>query len=260
VKNLWTIRSHEQFCTDSLFEFEETEWFEIPKPSAQVFRFNFNNSCWSSILEPHRTRVGRRERICVFNMRRSNPSRRYSRLQTRARCAAPRPFLQRLNRTLCTPNLKFTATSVADADPPNPWSCFAHHRFNRWCSLMPNAVDPRRAYLSAVDRVLFALVFACILFAAAYYIRWKRFPSLPSPPEKTQCAECPLLPRKPTSRAALSRCSAVLTGWVVSRFARPAITAGSWVSPMRVILLTENSRAICKRPLSAHMELLATRM
>ena len=31
-------------------------------------------------------------------------------------------------------------------------------------------------------------------------------------------------------------------------------------SPMRVILLTENSRAICKRPLSAHMELLATRM
>ena len=29
----------EQFCTDSLFEIEQTEWFETPKPSAQVFRF-----------------------------------------------------------------------------------------------------------------------------------------------------------------------------------------------------------------------------
>ena len=44
-EKLWTIRSREQFCTNSSFEFEETEWFEIPKPSAQVFRFNFNNIC-----------------------------------------------------------------------------------------------------------------------------------------------------------------------------------------------------------------------
>ena len=35
----------EQFCTDSFFEFEETEWFETPKPSAQVFRFNLKNIC-----------------------------------------------------------------------------------------------------------------------------------------------------------------------------------------------------------------------
>jgi len=43
VHLLWTIRTCEQFCTDFSFEFEETEWFETPKPSAQVFRFNFKN-------------------------------------------------------------------------------------------------------------------------------------------------------------------------------------------------------------------------
>jgi hypothetical protein len=36
-----------------------------------------------------------------------------------------------LSPTLCTLILKFTATFVTDADPPNPWSCFARHRFNR---------------------------------------------------------------------------------------------------------------------------------
>ena len=44
-QSLWTIRTCEQFCTDSFFEFEETEWFETPKPSAQVFRCNFKNIC-----------------------------------------------------------------------------------------------------------------------------------------------------------------------------------------------------------------------
>jgi hypothetical protein len=33
----------EQFCTDSLFEFEETEWFETPKPSVQAFRLDIKN-------------------------------------------------------------------------------------------------------------------------------------------------------------------------------------------------------------------------
>jgi hypothetical protein len=42
-----------------------------------------------------------------------------------------RDHLQRLNHTLCTPILKFTAISVADVDPSNPWLCFASHRFNR---------------------------------------------------------------------------------------------------------------------------------
>ena len=40
-------------------------------------------------------------------------------------------ILQRLNHTLCTPNLKFTAISVANVDPSSPWLCFADHRFNR---------------------------------------------------------------------------------------------------------------------------------
>ena len=33
------------FAQILLFEFEETGWFETPKPSAQVFRFNFKNIC-----------------------------------------------------------------------------------------------------------------------------------------------------------------------------------------------------------------------
>ena len=49
----------------------------------------------------------------------------------RARYAEPRPLLQRLSRTLCTPILKLTATSVTDVDPPNPWLCFARHHFTR---------------------------------------------------------------------------------------------------------------------------------
>ena len=79
--------------------------------------------------------------------------------------------LAEIEPTLCTLILKFTAISVTDVDRSNPWLCFAGHRFNRCCSPMRNAVDPRRGYLSAVDRVLFALVFACILFAGAYYVR-----------------------------------------------------------------------------------------
>ena len=42
-QSLWTIRSSEQSCTDSSFEFEETGWFETSKPSAQCF--NFKNIC-----------------------------------------------------------------------------------------------------------------------------------------------------------------------------------------------------------------------
>src|SRR6185295_6792676 len=38
-QSLWTIRSSEQSCTDSSFEFEETGWFETSKPSAQCFDF-----------------------------------------------------------------------------------------------------------------------------------------------------------------------------------------------------------------------------
>ena len=37
MRSLWTIRSSEQFCTDSLFEFEEKGRFETPTPSAQCF-------------------------------------------------------------------------------------------------------------------------------------------------------------------------------------------------------------------------------
>jgi hypothetical protein len=44
-QSLWTIRSSEQFCTDFSFEVGETEWFETPKPSAQVFCFNLKNIC-----------------------------------------------------------------------------------------------------------------------------------------------------------------------------------------------------------------------
>ena len=33
------------FAQFLFFEFEETEWFETPKPSAQVFRFNLKNIC-----------------------------------------------------------------------------------------------------------------------------------------------------------------------------------------------------------------------
>jgi hypothetical protein len=36
-----------------------------------------------------------------------------------------------LNHTLCKPILKFTAISVTDVDPSNPWLCFTGRRFNR---------------------------------------------------------------------------------------------------------------------------------
>ena len=39
--------------------------------------------------------------------------------------------LAEIEPTLCTLILKFTATSVTDAGPQNPWLCFTHHRFNR---------------------------------------------------------------------------------------------------------------------------------
>ena len=79
-QSLWTIRSSEQFCTDSSFEFDETEWFERPKPSAQVFRSTLK--IFADRVSSNRTdtRVGRRERTCVFKMRRSNPKRRFSSL------------------------------------------------------------------------------------------------------------------------------------------------------------------------------------
>jgi hypothetical protein len=67
-------------------------------------------------------------------MRRSNRSRRFSGRKTRVRYAAPRPLLQRLSPTLCTPISKFTATFVTDAGPPNPWWRFADRRFSRRCS------------------------------------------------------------------------------------------------------------------------------
>ena len=69
------------------------------------------------------TRVGRRERTCVFKMRRSNPK-RHSRAYKRVPDMRRRDHsCRRLNHTLCTPNSKFTATSVTDVGPSNPWLC-----------------------------------------------------------------------------------------------------------------------------------------
>ena len=45
--------------------------------------------------------------------------------ETRAQYAAPKPLLQRLSPTLCTPILRFTDTSVTGAGRSNPWLCFA---------------------------------------------------------------------------------------------------------------------------------------
>jgi hypothetical protein len=39
--------------------------------------------------------------------------------------------LAEIEPTLCTPILKFTATFVTDADPPNPWLRFANRSFSR---------------------------------------------------------------------------------------------------------------------------------
>lgn len=46
-------------------------------------------------------------------------------------CGAETTLAEIEPHPVCTPILKFTATSVTDVDPPNPWLCFAHHHFNR---------------------------------------------------------------------------------------------------------------------------------
>ena len=76
--------------------------------------FSFNKM----FLQAHRTSVGRKERSC-------------SSQQIRAPCAAPRPLLQRLSRTLCTSSLRFTDTSVTGAGRSNRWLCFVRRRCNR---------------------------------------------------------------------------------------------------------------------------------
>jgi hypothetical protein len=93
--------------------------------SCRRFRSTFKKAFFN-VLRPHRTSVGRKESKCVFKMRRSCSSR-----DTRAQYAAPRPLLQRLSPTLCTPILRFTDTSVTGAGRSNPWLCFARRHFNQ---------------------------------------------------------------------------------------------------------------------------------
>jgi len=90
------------------------------RQSAGAFNSTFKKTLIQRVLKPHRTSVGRRESTCVFKMRRSCSSQ-----ETRAQYAAPRPLLQRLSPTLCTPILRFTDTSVTGAGRSNPWLCFA---------------------------------------------------------------------------------------------------------------------------------------
>jgi hypothetical protein len=80
--------------------------------------FSFNKM----FLQAHRTSVGRKERSC-------------SSQQIRAPCAAPRPLLRRLSRTLCTSSSRFTDTFVTGAGRSNRWLCFVRRRCNRLAAL-----------------------------------------------------------------------------------------------------------------------------
>jgi hypothetical protein len=120
--NLWTVSSSEQFYTDFLILTSENQDDRDAKAKRPGFQFIFQKMLFRR-PQSHRTSVWRKESICVFKMRRSCSSQ-----ETRAQYAAPRPLLQRLSPTLCTPILRFTDTSVTGAGRSNPWLCFACRR------------------------------------------------------------------------------------------------------------------------------------
>jgi hypothetical protein len=112
-----------------LYRFPHLEFGESGRSrrqSARAFNSTFKKTLIRRVLKPHRTTNGRRESACVFKMRRSCSSQ-----ETRAQYAAPRPLLQRLSPTLCTPILRFTDISVTGADQSNPWLCFVRRHFNQ---------------------------------------------------------------------------------------------------------------------------------
>jgi hypothetical protein len=85
------------------------------------FQFNFRQDVYP---KPRQPSVVLRKSTCAF---------KGSSQETRARYAAPKPFLQRLSPTPCMSILRFKDISATGAVPSNPWLCFGRRRFNPWC-------------------------------------------------------------------------------------------------------------------------------
>ena len=138
--------SSEQFYTDFLILTSENQDDRDAKAKRPGFQFNFQKDAHPASSNRTEPASDEGKSTCVFKIRHS-----CSNQETRARYAAPRPLLQRLSPTLCTPILRFTDISVTGAGRSNPWLCFARRHFTRTTP----ACTPRRD--RAGSRFVFSL-------------------------------------------------------------------------------------------------------